>query len=189
METKRDIVASLIDLSISSEPSEATAASQTQPMPSSNNDNWNAFEPSSTKNISTTPSANTLEALLFELSVPSTGAGNNLADGPGNAPAPATVSGNTLTPDFTVGQTALPISAEASVAEFNENVALQTSNASPPQLTSNKGGDIALKVINGEQLPSTQQKQTFDYPSADTGLISQLMAPAVVPNFEVSCLM
>ncbi|CAK9317436.1 unnamed protein product [Citrullus colocynthis] len=186
VETKRDNVGSLIDLGISSEPSDAAAATQTQQTPSSNNDNWNAFETSSTKNTSTAPSANTLEALLFELSVPSTGADNNPADGPGNSHAPATVSRSTLTPDFTMGQTALPISIEASIAGSTENVSLQTSNASPPQLTYNKGGDIALKIINGQQLPSTQtqQKQTFDYPSADTGLNSQLMIPAAVPNFE-----
>ncbi|XP_038899297.1 uncharacterized protein LOC120086630 isoform X2 [Benincasa hispida] len=184
VETKRDNVGSLIDLGISSEPSDAAAASQTQQMPSSNNDKWNAFEPSSTKSTSTAPNANTLEALLLELSVPSTGADNNPNDGPGNAHTPATVSGSTLTPDFTMGQTALPISVEASVAGSNESVVLQSSNASPPQLTSNNGGDIALKVLNGLQLPSTQQKQTFDYPSADTGLNSQLMTPAAVPNFE-----
>lgn len=189
METKRDNVVSLIDFDISSEPSDAAAASQTQQMPSSNNDNWNAFEPSSTKTTSTTaPSANTLEALLFQLSVPSTGADNNPIDGLGNVHAQATVSGSTLTPDFTMEQTTLPIRVEAYVAGSYENVPLQTPNAIPPQLTSNKGGDIASKVINGQQFPTTQQKQTFDFPSADTGSNSQLMAPAV-PNFEVSCLM
>ncbi|XP_008466359.2 UBA domain-containing protein 3 [Cucumis melo] len=185
VETKRDNIESLIDLSISSEPSDATAASsQTQQMPPSNNDNWNAFEPSSTKSTSTAPNANTLEALLFELTVPSTGADKNPTDGPANACTPATPSGSTLTPDFTMGQTVLPISVEASVAETKESVALQTSNASPPQLTSNKGGDIGLQVINGQQLPSTQQKQIFNYPSADFDLNSQLMTPAAVPNFE-----
>ncbi|XP_031737787.1 probable ADP-ribosylation factor GTPase-activating protein AGD14 isoform X2 [Cucumis sativus] len=185
VETKRDNMESLIDLSISSEPSDATtAASQTQQMPPSNNDNWNAFEPSSTKSTSTAPNANTLEALLFELTVPSAGADKNPTDGSANACTPATLFGSTLTPDFTMGQTALPISVEASVAETNESVPLQTSNASPPQLTSNKGGDIRLQVINGQQLPSTQQKQTFDYPSADIDLNSQMMTPAAVPNFE-----
>lgn len=193
VETKIDNVESLIDFT-SPEPSEAaTATSQTQEMSSSNNDNWDAFELSSTKNTSAAPSANTLEALLFELSVPSSGAGadNNLTDGPIKADAPSTVSGSTLTPDFTTRQTALPISFECSVAGSTENVLLQPSSASPPQLTSNKGGDIALEVINGQQPPNTQQKQTSNYPSGDNGLNSQsqLITSAVVPNFEVSCLM
>ena len=154
VEAKRDNVESLIDLGISSDEPDGPAASQTQHMPSTNNDNWNAFESSSTKNTSPAPSANSLEALLFELSVPSTGADNKPTDGPGNGHAPATVSGSTLTPDFAVEQTALPINVQASVA------------GSPPQLTSNKSGDIAIKVING-----------------------QLMTSAAVPNLEVSCLM
>ncbi|XP_022982054.1 probable ADP-ribosylation factor GTPase-activating protein AGD14 [Cucurbita maxima] len=184
VETKRDNAANLIDLSISSEPSDVAAVSRTQSMPSSNNENWKALEPSSTTKAPKSTSANTLEALILELSLPSTGADNNPTDGPGNAHAPATVSGSTLTPELTVGQTALPISIDSSVAGSNENLPLQTSNASPPQLTTNKGGDIALKVSNGQQLPSTQQQQTSDHSSADTGLISQMTTPVVVPNFE-----
>ena len=189
VETKRDNAANLIDLSISSEPSDVPVVSRTQSMPSSNNENLKVFEPSSTTKAPKSTSANTLEALILELSLPSTGADNNPTDGPGNAHAPATVSGSTLTPELTVGKTALPISIDSSVAGSNENLPLQTSNASPPQLTTNKGVDIALKVSNGQQLPSTHQQQTSDHSSADTGLISQMTTPVVVPNFEVSCLM
>ena len=75
----------MIDFSTETETLDAAAISQTQQVSSfSTSSSWPSFQTSAKENSSKTPSANTLESLLFGLSVPSASPADDLLEAPGS---------------------------------------------------------------------------------------------------------
>lgn len=183
-EHKRRNSASLIDFNADSEPLDAATVPQTQLMLHS--DNGGNFGRPAMEKPSQAPSSNTLESLLFELSVPSDVPASNISEGPRSDDLLSTATGG----DIPAGgvslaasehMLALTISVGASTTASTINMPAQHYDA-----PSGIGGSI-INILDKEQLPNMQQYHPTASPVADSSSVTQQTRPPVgAVNNQVS---
>jgi hypothetical protein len=175
---------SLIDFNPDSKPIDAETIPQTQQVPHSDNGGyWASFEHPAKEKVQA-PSENTLESLLFELSVPSVvPASNNVSEQPNNdALSPAT-GDNIPAGGFSLAasvqqMSALPTSASGSTTvSTSNNMALVPSVGGPLQATDSGICDSAIKIPYKQELSNMQQCHPNASPIADCTPIMQQMSP------------
>ncbi|KAM4086669.1 hypothetical protein ACJW30_10G119600 [Castanea mollissima] len=143
---------SLIDLIADSAPIDAATEPQTQLVP--HTDNGGNFISPIREKASQASSSNSLESLLFELSVPSdTLARNNMSEG--------------------------PRSVDASTAASTNNMLAQPSDGGLPQAAPSGNSGSNINILDKEQLPNMQQYRPTASPVVGSGSVTQLTSPPV----------
>ncbi|KAA3476808.1 putative ADP-ribosylation factor GTPase-activating protein AGD14 [Gossypium australe] len=147
---------SLIDFSMDSKPSNAVAEPNVQQVPpSSDGGSQSSDDLSSMGKAPPASNANSLEALLFDLSV-SSSAVANVSAAPGIICAQSTASGQNISLDG--------VSAAAPAEKI---LALTRSNAGPLQVTTDINCDYEVKAPEGHGFPCMQQHQPSLFPASD----------------------
>ncbi|KAM4074771.1 hypothetical protein ACB094_10G119300 [Castanea mollissima] len=143
---------SLIDLIADSAPIDAATEPQTQLVP--HTDNGGNFISPIREKASQASSSNSLESLLFELSVPSdTLARNNMSEG--------------------------PRSVDASTAASTNNMLAQPSDGGLPQAAPSGNSGSNINILDNEQPPNMQQYRPTASPVVGSGSVTQLTSPPV----------
>ncbi|GMY17806.1 probable ADP-ribosylation factor GTPase-activating protein AGD14 [Fagus crenata] len=175
-EHKRRNSASLIDFNADSEPLDAATVPQTQLMLHS--DNGGNFGRPAMEKPSQAPSSNTLESLLFELSVPSDVPASNISEGPRSDDLLSTATGG----DIPAGGVSLAASEHllALTISVGASTTASTINmpAQPYDAPSGIGGSI-INILDKEQLPNMQQYHPTASPVADSSSVTQQTRPPV----------
>jgi hypothetical protein len=171
-EHKRKCSGSLIDFNTDSEPLHAETIPRTEQVPHSDSGGyWASFEHPAKKVQA--PSENTLESLLFELSVPSVlPASHMMSEGPNNdALSPAT-EGNIPAGGFLLAasvqqMSALPTSASGSTNVLTGNgMTLVPYDGGAPQAADSGSADSTIKIPDKQELSIMQQiSPTFGTPN------------------------
>ncbi|GMI97611.1 hypothetical protein like AT4G32630 [Hibiscus trionum] len=178
-------VESLIDFSMDSEPSNEVAAPNGQQVPPSSDGGSRSSDDFSSKAKAPPASnANSLEALLFDLSDLSVVPVDNVPAAPGTTSAPSTASGQNTSLDVFSTATSVPqLLALTSTVDSSTvpQVANVQQNPFNPvlQATTDFNGDYKFKSSQGHGFPSMQQHQLSLYPASDNNFSAHPSTQAV----------
>lgn len=194
-EHKSENSGSLIDLIADSEPLDAATVPQTQLM--LHTDNGGNFGSPIKEKAPQASSSNSIESLLFELSVPSdTPARNNMSEGPRSVDALSIASEGDIPAGgvslAASGQQmlALTVSVDASTAASTNNMLAQPSDGGLPQAAPSGNSGSNINILDKEQLPNMQQYHPTASPVVGSGSVTQLAGPPVgALNNQVSLMM
>ncbi|KAL5559223.1 hypothetical protein UlMin_035434 [Ulmus minor] len=157
---------SLIDFSTETEIPDAAASSQTQQVSSSNNSSiWPSFDPPTKEKSSQAPNANTLESLLFGLSVPSTPPASDMS-APGSTDVPSTSFQDSM----------LAVSPTLPAPGQQQPKLLDVASV-PEQFSF---GDLPQAATTGvKNVARVTAEQPYAYPVATGGPISEQTIPSI----------
>ncbi|TYI76142.1 hypothetical protein E1A91_D06G055700v1 [Gossypium mustelinum] len=159
---------SLIDFSMDSKPSNAVAEPNVQQVPpSSDGGSQSSDDLSSMGKAPPASNANSLEALLFDLSV-SSSAVANVSAAPGIICAQSTASGQNISLDGVFA-----------AAPAETILTLTRSNAGPLQVTTDINYDYEVKAPEGHGFPCMQQHQPSLFPASDNNFPAHRNSKAV----------
>ncbi|KAK8695254.1 hypothetical protein V6N13_000421 [Hibiscus sabdariffa] len=178
-------VESLIDFSMDSEPSNEAAAPNVQQVPPSSDGGSQFSDDISSKGKAPPASnANSLEALLFDLSALSVVPVDNVSAAPVTTSAPSTASGQNISLDVFSTVTSAPqllaLTSKVDSSTVPQVVNVQQNPFNPGlQATTDFNGDYKVKTSEGHGFPGMQQLQLSMFPASDNNFSAHPSTRAV----------
>ncbi|KAL4283194.1 hypothetical protein GQ457_16G004810 [Hibiscus cannabinus] len=178
------VVESLIDFSMD-EPSNEVAAPNVQQVPPSSDGGSQFSDDISSKGKAPPASnANSLEALLFDLSALSVVPVDNVSAAPGTTSAPSTASGQNISLDVFSTVTSAPqllaLTSKVDSSTAPQVVNVQQNPFNPGlQATTDFNGDYKVKTSEGHGFPGMQQLQLSMFPASDNNFSAHPSTRAV----------